>query len=80
MLFLLPSFCLLTDPMLRAFCTTVVWPMMMEVFDVMFSGKSVYVSWRLMAIEPMTALNLLLVCAIQLPNIFFMNLLQQLTK
>ena len=31
-------------------------------YDVMFSGKSVYVSRRLMAIEPMTALNLLLLC------------------
>ena len=38
------------------------WPMMMEVFVVMFSGKSVYVTRRLMAIEPTTALNLLLVC------------------
>ena len=35
---------------------------MMEAFDVMFSGKSVYVSRILMAIEPVTALNLLLVC------------------
>ena len=44
------------------FCTTVVWPMMMEAFVVMFSGKSVYVSRRLMAIEPMATLNRLLVC------------------
>ena len=36
--------------------------MMMEAFHVMFSGKSVYVSRRLVAIEPMTALNVLLVC------------------
>ena len=36
--------------------------MMMEAFDVVFSGKSVYVSRRLMAIEPMTALRVLLVC------------------
>ena len=34
----------------------------MEGFDVMFSGKSVYVSRRLMAIKPMTAFNLFLVC------------------
>ena len=40
----------------------VVWPMMMEAFDVMLSRKSVYVSRRLMAIEPMSTLNLLLVC------------------
>ena len=33
--------------------------MMMEAFDVMFSGKSVYVSQGLMSIESiMTALNL----------------------
>ena len=43
-------------------CTTVVWPMMMEALDVKFSGKSEYVSRRLMVIEPMTALNILLVC------------------
>ena len=42
--------------------TTTVWPMVMEDFDVMFSGKSVFVNRRLMAIEPMTAINLLLVC------------------
>ena len=42
--------------------TTIVWPMLMEAFDVMFSRNSVYVSRRLLAIEPMTALNLLLVC------------------
>ena len=35
--------------------------MVMDAFDVMFSGKSVYVSRRLMAIEPMTAWNILLV-------------------
>ena len=37
----------------------IVWPMMMETFVVMFSGKFVYVSRKLMAIEPMTAVNLL---------------------
>ena len=36
--------------------------MMVETFDVMFSVKSVYESQRLMTIEPITALNLLLVC------------------
>ena len=39
---------------------TVVWPMMIEAFDVMFSGKSAYVSRRLVSIEPMTTLNLCL--------------------
>ena len=34
----------------------------MEGFDVMFSGKAVYASRKLMAIKPMTSLNLLLVC------------------
>ena len=47
----------------ECFCTTVVRPMMMAAFDVMFSGKSVYVSRRLMAIEPMT-LHLLLICEV----------------
>ena len=44
------------------FCTTVVWPMMMEAFDVMFSGKPVCESRRLMTTEPMKAFYLLLVC------------------
>ena len=35
--------------------------MTMEAFDVLFSGKSVYKSLRLMAIEPMTVFNPLLV-------------------
>ena len=58
----LSHFCLLTDQVFRNFCTTVVWSMMMETCDVMFSVKYVYVSRRLMVIEPMRALNLLLVC------------------
>ena len=45
----------------ESFCTIFVWPMMMEAFNVFFSGKSVYVSRRSMGIEPMTALTLLLV-------------------
>ena len=59
--FLSLSFCVLTDPVLRTFMcqyTTIVWPMMLEAFDVMFSGNSAYVSQILMAIEPMTALHL----------------------
>ena len=55
MLFLSLSFCLLTDPVLRTFCTTA---HDVEAFDAIFSGKSVYISLRLMSIEPMTALNL----------------------
>ena len=43
-------------------CTTVIWPMMKEAADVMFSGKSAYVRRRLMEIEAITALNHLLVC------------------
>ena len=44
------------------FCTTVVWPMMMEDFDVMFSGKSFYKSQKMMANESlMSALSLLVV-------------------
>ena len=53
MLFLSLSFCLWQIRCSEPFCTTVVWPMMMEAFDVMLSGKSVYVSRRTMAIEPM---------------------------
>ena len=59
------SFCLLTDPVFQTFLyhCIVVWPMMMEAFDIMFSGKSVYVSRRLVSIEPVNdSIESLLVC------------------
>ena len=63
MLFLSLSFYLWTEPVLRTFLyvdTTVVWLMVMESFDMMLSGKSFYKNRRMMAMESMTAFNLLL--------------------
>ena len=57
--FLSLSFCFWQIRRSEPLCTTVVWESLP--FDVMFSGKYVYVSRRFMAIEPITTLNLLFV-------------------